>query len=120
MGLAVVWTIVCVLMVASCWKVFTKAGEAGWKCLVPIYGAIVFMKIVERPWWWALWMCVPLLGLIPALIVSFDLARVFGKSMAFGVGVALLGPVFMAVLAFSDAEYQGSGGSSPTPLRKAA
>jgi len=120
--MAIAWLVTIVLMCATCWSIFTKAGEPGWKCLVPVYGALVFMKIVGRPWWWALWMCVPFLGLIPALIVSLDLARVFGKNAAFGVGIALLGPVFLAILAWGGAEYQGNGGGSPQPeqYRKAA
>src|SRR5687767_14639114 len=68
-ALTVGWFVVCALMCVTCWPIFTKAGEPGWKCLIPIYGAFVFMRIVGRPWWWVLWMCVPFLGLIPALIV---------------------------------------------------
>lgn len=128
MDLTIGWIVVCALMCVTCWPIFTKAGEPGWKCLIPIYGAVVFMRIVGRPWWWVLWLCVPVLGLIPALIVSLDLARVFGKGAGFGLGVALFGPVFMAILAFGKAEYQGTSGSSPKPqpqpqpqpMRKAA
>ena len=120
MELAIVWVACCLLMVASSWQVFVKAGEPGWKCLIPIYGAVVLMRIVGRPWWWLLWLCVPVLGLIPAVIVSLDLARVFGRGAGFGVGIMLLGPIFLAILAFSDARYQGTTGSSPQPMRKAA
>ena len=39
-GLAVV-----VLMVASMWKVFTKAGKPGWAAIIPIYNLIVLLQI---------------------------------------------------------------------------
>jgi hypothetical protein len=118
MGLVLLWLGMMALMFATCWSIFTKAGEAGWKSLVPIYNGVVFLRIVGRPWWWLLWMCVPLLGLIPAVIVCLDLARVFGKGAGFGVGIALLGPIFLAILAWGGAEYQNGG--APSPMRKAA
>lgn len=120
MELMYVWLGVVALMVASLWQVFAKAGEAGWKCLIPIYGAVVFMKIVGRPWWWVLWMLVPVLGIIPAVVTSLDLARVFGKGAGFGVGIMFLGFIFVPMLAFGGAEYVGPDGSSPAPMRKAA
>ncbi len=35
-----------VLMIIAQWRLFTKAGEAGWKCLIPIYGQYVWSRIV--------------------------------------------------------------------------
>lgn len=36
---------VVVLMVASMWKIFSKAGESGWKSLIPIYNTYILFKI---------------------------------------------------------------------------
>ena len=30
-----------VLMIASAWKIFTKAGQPGWAAIIPIYNFIV-------------------------------------------------------------------------------
>ena len=40
-----------VVMLAAVWKIFTKAGQAGWNCLVPIYGAVVFLRIIGSTGW---------------------------------------------------------------------
>ena len=40
--------IVAVLVIVALWKVFTKAGEAGWKCLIPIYNAYIMFKIAKN------------------------------------------------------------------------
>jgi hypothetical protein len=40
-----------VATIAAWWMVFTKAGEAGWKSIIPIYNIIVILKIVGRDWW---------------------------------------------------------------------
>ena len=34
------------------WKIFSKAGEKGWKSLIPIYNQYILCKIVGvSPWW---------------------------------------------------------------------
>ena len=37
---------VSILMIIAQWRLFTKAGEAGWKCLIPFYGQYTWCKIV--------------------------------------------------------------------------
>jgi chromate transport protein ChrA len=96
-----------VLMMAAVWKIFTKAGHAGWKSLVPIYGAVVFLRIVGRPGWWVLLLCIPIVNFFPALALCIDLARAFGKGGGYAAGLAFLTPVFLLMIAFGDAQYHG-------------
>jgi hypothetical protein len=44
---------------------------------------------------------------VVSIILCIDLAKSFGKSPAFGIGLALLGFVFFPILAFGDARYVG-------------
>lgn len=104
--MALFYLAIIVLLVASVWRVFTKAGQPGWAGLIPIYNAIVLMKIIGRPLWWVILLFIPIVSLIFGIIVSIDLAKSFGKGTGFGVGLALLGIVFMPILAFGDAQYQ--------------
>ena len=46
----VIYLAIVVLMIVAMWKVFTKAGEPGWACIIPIYSTIVMLKIVGKPW----------------------------------------------------------------------
>ncbi len=43
--LFIYFAILVVLLVAQ-WKMFSKAGEAGWKCLIPFYNNYIFYKIL--------------------------------------------------------------------------
>jgi len=95
------------VMIASFWMIFSKAGQAGWKCLIPIYSAVVFQRIIGRPGWWVLLLMIPFINIVPAILECFDLARVFGKGVGFGFGILLLGPLFVAILAFGGARYVG-------------
>lgn len=96
-----------VLVIAGMWKVFTKAGKPGWACLVPIYNVIVLLQIAKRPVWWFILFLVPIVNFIIIIVVSIDIAKAFGKGAGFGIGLALLGPIFFPILGFSDATYKG-------------
>jgi len=102
-GIMFVWLAVLVLMIASMWKVFTKAGEPGWAAIVPIYNYVVIDRIAGRPTWWViLWL---LIGPIPYIVTAFDIAKRFGKGAGFAIGLIILPFVFWPMLAFGDASY---------------
>jgi hypothetical protein len=103
----VIWLAVVVLIIAGFWKTFVKAGQPGWAAIVPIYNIYILTKIVGRPAWWVILFFIPFIGLIPAIIVSLDVAKAFGKSTAFAIGLILLSPIFYCILGFGDAQYQG-------------
>jgi len=112
MGIMIVYLAILVLVVASLWKVFTKAGKPGWAAIIPIYNLIVLLEIVKRPLWWIILFLIPIVSLIAAIIVMIDLAKAFGKGTGFGIGLALLGIIFLPILGFGSAQYQGAGGAA--------
>jgi len=95
-----VWVALVILIIAALWKLFTKAGEPGWACLVPIYNIIVLLKISSMPWWWII------LAPIAAFIIPFKLAANFGKGAGFAVGLLILPVIFYPMLAFGSAQYR--------------
>jgi hypothetical protein len=101
----VCYSAIIILLIASIWKVFSKAGQPGWASIIPIYNWIVWCKIVGRPLWWVLLLlvCFPIFY----IILCIDLAKSFGKSGGFAVGLILLSPIFFPVLGFGSAQYQG-------------
>lgn len=106
MGFMLVWFAVVLLMVASLWKVFVKAGEPGWAAIVPIYNIFVLLKIAGKPAWWIVLMLIPFVNFIVFIIVCIALAERFGKGAGFGVGLGLLGIIFFPILGFGDATYR--------------
>lgn len=95
------------VMIVSMWKVFAKAGQPGWAAFVPIYNFVVLLRIVGKPTWWLVLFCIPLVNFFALIMVAMDLAKSFGKSKGFGIGLAFLGFIFYPLLAFGDALYQG-------------
>jgi hypothetical protein len=64
-------------------------------------------KIAGRPGWWVILLLIPYLNLIFWIILMVDLAKSFGKGIGFAVGMILLSFIFIPILGFGDAEYQG-------------
>lgn len=89
------------------WRIFSKAGKPGWAAIIPIYNIIVLLEIVGKPWWWLLLLFIPFVNIVILILVMIQLAKVFGKSGGFAVGLILLSIVFMAILAFDNSTYLG-------------
>lgn len=122
----VIWYIV--LVIAN-WKIFTKAGEAGWKSLIPFYSNYIMFKIS----WKGIMFWVMMAGsIIGVILSSFDnttlaaiggvvsfvfsllnivnlhmMSRAFGHGIGFTLGLIFLNPIFMLVLGFGSSEYEG-------------
>ena len=68
-----------ILLSLSLYKVFEKAGEDGWKALVPGYNFVVWCKIIGRPSWWAALLLIPIVNIFIYAGMAVDMVRSFGK-----------------------------------------
>lgn len=96
-----------VIAIASMWKIFSKAGKPGWAAIVPIYNIIVMLEIIDKPIWWIALFFVPFANLVVAVLMNIELAKKFGKDTGFAIGMILLPIVFLPILGFGSAQYQG-------------
>jgi hypothetical protein len=109
--LFIIYAAIIVLMFASMWKVFSKAGKPGWACIIPIYNIIVLLEIVARPTWWILLYLIPGVNFVIQIIVLLDVAKAFGKGAGFAVGMIFLPFIFWPMLGFGSAQYIGDRGA---------
>jgi signal peptidase I len=65
---------------AGTWKLYEAAGRKRWEAAVPIYNAIVLMKIINRPSWWTILLFIPIVNLIMFPVVWVETLRSFGKN----------------------------------------
>lgn len=130
-----------ILSIVSYWIIFEKAGEGGWKILIPFYNLYIMYKIANcRGRFWASFAMTILVSILSGycsvagflaasgssdlsafffvaiiLIVvmwiaiyvisvthAFMLAKAFGLSGGFGVGLWLLSMIFLPILAFNS------------------
>lgn len=124
--LVIVWY---VLHIIAAWKIFTKAGEAGWKSIIPIYNLYIQYKISwNTGMFWAAFLgimigsmmnsfggssvsdigaVIALAGMVINLIDTHKLSRAFGHGLAFTLGLFFLTPIFKLILGLGSSEYQG-------------
>ena len=96
-----------VFMVVAMWKMFTKAGNPGWGCLVPFYNNYCLFEIAFGNGWLFLLTFVPCVNFVFLIMLYFKLAKAFGQGVGFGFGLLFLNPIFVAILGFGNAEYIG-------------
>lgn len=100
-------TIVAILSIIAVWMIFKKAGEKGWLSLIPFVNLYKLFKIAWGNGWWFLLCFVPVANIIVYIMVYSKLAKAFGHSKAFGLGLIFLNTIFMLVLGFDKSTYQG-------------
>ena len=93
-----------VLIIVSLWKIFKKAGKPGWASIIPIYNIYVICQIAEKKCWNILLLLIPIANIYAMIVLYNGLAKKFGKSGGFVVGMILLPIIFFPILAFSGSE----------------
>ena len=96
-----------VLAIVALWKIFVKAGEPGWAAIIPFYNLYVLFKITWGNGWKFLFLLIPIANIVFAIITMVKLAKAFGKSGGFAVGLIFLSVIFYCILAFDQSQYLG-------------
>ena len=98
---------VALLMLIAEWRIFTKAGKPGWAVLIPIYNMWVLYTVICGRGTAMFRLLIPLYNIYWSIKSMICLAHAYGKSTGFGVGLIFLAPIFLCILGFGGAEYQG-------------
>lgn len=113
----IVSLVIAILQIIALWKIYTKAGEKGWKCIIPIYNMVVLFKIAGiSPWLILLYLLaiIPFVGWIAPLVLTIylahSIAKSFGKDVGYTIGLIFLPVIFYMILGFGSAEYVGPAG----------
>ena len=101
--------VVCyVIGVIAYWKIFVKAGEAGWKAIIPILNAYTMYTLTFGNGWLVLLLLIPIVNFVVTILWCIQLAKSFGKGTGFAVGLIFLSLIFELILAFDSSKYLGS------------
>ncbi len=110
--------VITVLQIVGMWKLYTKAGEKGWKSIIPIYNLVILFKISGlSPWlifgYFA--SLIPFIGWVVPIALNaylvYKLATSFGKDIGWAIGLYFLPTIFYMILAFGNSKYVGPGGN---------
>lgn len=117
-----------ILQVVAYWQIFEKAGEPGWKAIIPCYNTYTQYKFTWNAniYWFVLFGTViggmlksidgifSVLGsaiLLAVTIINIvalnKLVRAFGHGTGFTIGLFFLNPIFKLILGFGSDQYIG-------------
>jgi signal peptidase I len=100
--LSIIFFIACIV---GLYKIFEKAGHPGWTVLVPFYNFYIWLKIIQKPLWWYIFLLIPFINVFTILIMIVEILKCFNK---FGLGDQALGVIFpfayLPYLGFSEKE----------------
>ncbi|HEX8563016.1 MAG TPA: signal peptidase I [Flavobacterium sp.] len=99
--------IVQIVHFAGTWRIYEAAGRKRWEAAVPLYNAMVLMKIINRPTWWTLLLFIPIVNLIMFPVIWVETLRSFGKNSTTDtiLGIVTLGLYIYYVNYTSDLNY---------------
>lgn len=129
---SIISVIVYILCVIAWWKIFNKAGQAGWKAIIPFLNLYVLYKITWNLKMFWIMLATGVIGVILAgmgtamlmpiaaiigsiltivsfifsIVMNFKLAAAFGHGIGFGIGLMFLGPIFLMILGFGSDQYK--------------
>lgn len=94
-----------VFTIIAYWKMYKKAGKAGWASIVPFYHDYVLCEIGGLNGWMFLLEFVPIANIVLAVIVCKNIAKAFDKGIGYTLGLLFLNPFFVLPLGFGKLIY---------------
>ena len=99
--------LIIIATIAGLWKIFEKAGEKGWKALVPVYNYYIWLKILKRPWWWIFIFLIPGVGFMMMMVISAITSQAFQKKKASDLVLSgLLFFIYLPYLGFGKLKFE--------------
>jgi len=111
----VIWILGLTLSIISLialWKIFKKAGKTPWHALIPFLNSYDLMEIAGYNGLLFLIIFVPIIGTVVfSILLAVGISKKFGKDTLFAVLTFFFTPIMYLILAFGDAQYQGTAGT---------
>lgn len=131
----IVGIVLIILSIVGMWKLFTKAGEKGWKSLIPFYNLYVLCRLVwEVKFFWVIVLLYAIssisnsiaisnaslagMGFVTAVasitafvftvILCNKISKAYGHGKGFTVGLVIFNFLFMLILGFGKSKYVGN------------
>jgi signal peptidase I len=109
-----------ILSVAGLYGIFQKAGEKGWKVLIPFYNWYIWLKLIRKPIWWYIFLLIPFINVFVILLMIVEILKAFRKHGLLEQALGVLFPFFyLPYLGFSPGE-QYSDPATQKPVIKSA
>ena len=120
-GSSYISSILSIASVVGLWMMFQKAGEPGWKGIIPFYNQYILCgKTMGNPWYWVrlFVVIIPVIGWVAYFYFKYQIgkaiARSYGQEDSWAWGYTFLEPIFYCITGFGNYSYYGVMGSGDT------
>ncbi len=130
-GVSIVALIWYILLACGMWQMFAKAGEAGWKALIPIYNFYIMFKIAWKGNMFWIWVLCTFLGgffagmatnsimyalanafnlvsYIILIVLWYNVSIAYGHGLGYFLGLWFLQPIFLMIIGFGSSRFVGN------------
>ena len=86
--------------------IFADAGVDGYKALIPLYNYYIWLKVIDKPWWWLLFMLIPFINFFMIMLMLVQTAICYRKHTLGEQALSVLIPyVYIPYLGISPKEH---------------
>ena len=113
----IVGIVISILQIIGTWKVYTKAGEKGWKSIIPFYNIAILYKISGMSPYLVfvyIGLLIPVVNIFAGIAISIitlyqrvNLMRAFKTSTGLTVAMIMVPFITYLILGFGKSEYHG-------------
>lgn len=104
--LSLLYFVILIAVIVGMWKMFEKAGQPGWKSIIPFYNLWVLNEIGGKPWWFFVAYFIPFINIVCYCLLSLAIAKKFGQETLYGFAIFIFPFIFYPILGFGDARYR--------------
>ncbi len=115
MDIVIIVTILLFLLsIAGLWGIFEKAGVKGWKILIPVYNLFIWVKIVNKPVWWIIFLLIPYINIFMVMLLLIEILKCFKRDTIGAQVLCILFPyAYLPFLGFGKDKF-----TRPSELKK--
>ncbi|OJJ18911.1 hypothetical protein BKI52_23940 [marine bacterium AO1-C] len=95
-----------VIFYESLFYLFKQNDKEGYQALIPIMNHLVLLKLSNRPLWWIVPVYIPFIRLIPKYFINLSIAKSYGKSNGFAIGMTILPWYFYGVISLNTQDNE--------------
>lgn len=95
---------VALILIAE-YRIFEKAGEPGWRIIIPFLNMYTFCKITLGNGWLFILEFIPIVGFFVRAVAEYKLGKKFGHGFLFFLGLVFFPFVFELILGYGDDQY---------------
>ncbi|MCL2510679.1 MAG: signal peptidase I [Bacteroidales bacterium] len=88
------------------WKTFSDAGYKSWQAFIPVYNYIIWLKIIQKRFYWFILWLIPFINIFMVFQMTVDTALCYGKHRIRDLALAVFFPfIYFPYLQLSDKEH---------------